>query len=619
MSSTSKSYIRRGFVAFWHALDATRRAILNLILLLIIILIVISASTGGVRPLGDKTALVLDLKGDLVEQHTSDLNETIKAAMGGESQRSVQLRDLVKVIDAAAKDKKIASIVLMLDELDGAGLAMLHDVGDSLDRFKAAGKPIVAWGGGYSQRQYLMASHATEIYIHPMGNVYLAGFGGYRSYYRDALDKLGVTVNLLRVGTFKSFGEPYTQNGPSPAAAEADAFLYNALWSTYTDNIEKNRKLAAGTIMATINALPELSKEAKGDFAKIALQTKLVDGIKTRDEVRALMMKRGEIDEDKHTFRQVSFHDYLSRQKPVLFGDGIGVVVAAGGITDGTAGPGSIGGLSTANLIRKAREDDDIKAIVLRVDSPGGSAYGSELIRRELELTRAAGKPVVVSMGNVAASGGYWISMAADEVIADPSTITGSIGVFAMLPTAEKTVDKLGIHTAGVTTTWMADAYNPMRALNPRFGELVQGTIDHIYSDFTTKAAQARKTSVEKIDAVAQGRVWTGTQAKERGLIDRLGSYQDALDSAAKRAKLGADYRVSYIEREGNPFEKFITSMGGSATQAIRLEVRMGLLPSTGLPSSAVSQVSKDLGFLSELTEGRKPFAAVTHCMCTSP
>ncbi|MES3023604.1 MAG: signal peptide peptidase SppA [Pseudomonadota bacterium] len=619
MSFKPMTAIRNGFVAFWHALDATRRAIFNIILLIIIIMIVVSMATGGVKPLEEKTALVLDLKGDLVEQHEGDFSESLQAAMGGETRHSVQLRDLITVIDAAAKDKKITSVVLMLDELGNAGQAMLHDVGASLDRVRKAGKPIVAWGGSYSQRQYLMASHASEIYVHPMGMVYIEGFGRHRTYYRDALDKLGVTVNLLRVGTFKSFGEPYIANGPSPEAAEADSFLYNALWSNYVSSVEKNRKLPAGAIMANINALPELVKEAKGDMAQIALKAKFVDGLKTRDEVRAMMIKRGAPDDKGKTFRQVSFHDYLARQKPLLFGDGIGVVVAAGGITDGTAGPGSIGGLSTANLIRKAREDDDIKAIVLRVDSPGGSAYGSELIRRELQLTRDAGKPVVVSMGNVAASGGYWISMAADEVIADESTITGSIGVFAMLPTAEKTVEKLGIHTAGVTTTWLADAYNPMRALEPRFAALVQGSIDHIYSEFTTKAAAARKTTVEKIDSVAQGRVWTGAQAKERGLIDRVGSYQDALDSAAKRAKLGDDYRVSYIEREGNAFERLITAMGGSAAQAIRMEVKLGLLPSTGLPSGAVSEVSKDFRFLSELTEGRKPFAAVTHCMCVSP
>jgi protease-4 len=301
-----------------------------------------------------------------------------------------------------------------------------------------------------------------------------------------------------------------------------------------------------------------------------------------------------------------------------LFGDAVGVIVASGDITDGVAGPGSIGGRSTSNLIRKAREDDQIKAIVLRVDSPGGSAFGSELIRRDLELTRAAGKPVVVSMGNVAASGGYWISMAADEVIADPSTITGSIGVFAILPTAEKVVDKLGIHTAGTTTTWLADAYNPLRPLDPRFAQLVQSSINHIYSEFTTKAAQARHTTPEKIDAVGQGRVWTGAQAKERGLVDKLGSYRDALASAAARAKLGADYRIAYIERDSSGFERFLGWFGVDPAQALTIQVKLGLLPA-GLPAAAAADVTRELGWLSELADGRKPYAAVTHCMCALP
>jgi protease-4 len=277
-----------------------------------------------------------------------------------------------------------------------------------------------------------------------------------------------------------------------------------------------------------------------------------------------------------------------------------------------------VGGLATANMIRRAREDDAIKALVLRVDSPGGSAYGSELIRRELELTRAAGKPVVVSMGNVAASGGYWISMAADEVIADPSTITGSIGVFAILPTADKVADKLGVRTAGVTTTWLADAYNPLRPLDPRFAQLVQSSINNVYREFTTKAAAARKTTAAKIDEVGQGRVWTGTQAKERGLVDRLGSYGDALRSAARRAGMKDDFRVAYVERPSSGFERFMSLLGVSSVQAIKIQVKLGVLPDA-LPAGAVAGVAKDLGWLSELADGKKPFAAVTHCLCELP
>ncbi|WP_426178301.1 signal peptide peptidase SppA [Massilia sp. TWR1-2-2] len=618
MSFKPLSSLRRGVGAFWRALDATRRTLFNLLFLAFIIFILWGMFGGGVKPLGPKTALVIDLKGMLVEQSAGGLRDSVMASVRGDVKRTVQLRDVLTVLDAAAKDASIGSVVLLLEDMDGAGMAMLNDVGHAVDRVKAAGKPVIAWGGGYDQKQYLLASHASEVYLHPMGMVAIKGFGRYRNYYRDALDKLGVTVNLMKVGTYKSFAEPYIGNGPSDAAREAEATLYGALWGAYTADVEKNRKLAAGAVTATIDDMPRLLDAAGGDTAKLALGAKLVDGLKTRDELRAMMIKRGAPDLEGKSFRQVGFDDYLARNRPKVFGDAVAVVVASGDITDGTAAPGAIGGLSTSNLIRRAREDDSVKAVVLRVDSPGGSAFGSELIRRELELTRAAGKPVVVSMGNVAASGGYWISLAADEVIADPSTITGSIGVFAILPTAEKVVDKLGIHTAGTTTTWLADAYNPLRPLDPRFGQLVQSSINHIYSEFTTKAAAARKTTPAAIDAVGQGRVWTGTQAKQHGLVDRLGSYNDALASAAVRAKLPADYRVTYIERDSSRIERFLGLMGVSAAQAMTFQVKLGLMPS-GLPAAAVTEVTRELGWLSEMADGRKPFGAVTHCMCAMP
>jgi len=603
---------------FWRALDATRRTIFNLIFLAIVVAILVAMFSGGVKPLSDKTALVLELKGDMVEQSSASVQETLMSGIGaGEARRTIQLRDVLTVLDNAAKDSNISTVVLLLDEFNVSGMANLHEVGAALERVKAAGKKVVAWGGSYDQKNYLIATHANEIYVHPMGMVMLEGFGRHKNYYRDALDKLGVTVNLIKVGTYKSFAEPYIGNGPSPAAAEADAFLYNALWANYTAEVEKFRKLPAGAIDQSIAKLPEIMAAANGNAAQVALNTKLVDGIKTRDEVRDMLMKRGARDPAIKSFRQISFNDYLTRHPQKLFGDAVGVIVAEGSISDGTAGPGAIGGMSTANLIRRAREDDQIKALVLRVDSPGGSAYGSELIRRELELTRAAGKPVVVSMGGVAASGGYWISMASDEVIADPSTVTGSIGVFAILPTAEKVADKLGIHTVGTTTTWLADSYNPLRPLDPRFGQLIQSSINHVYSEFTTKAAAARKMPVAAIDAVGQGRVWTGAQAKERGLVDRLGSYTDALASAAARGKLGKDYRVAYIERQGNPFERLLQSFGVSAATAINIQVKMGVLD--GLPTGAATTVAKDMAFLSNIADGKKPFAAVTHCMCELP
>jgi protease-4 len=623
MSRPVISRIGGAFAFAWRALDFGRRAILNLLFLILLLVLIWAIFFGGAKPLASKTMLVLDLKGELVEQASGGARDALVASVsGGESRRTVQLRDVRNVLDAAAKDSQIAGAVLLLDEMQGGGQASLREVASAIDRFRASGKKVVAWGASYSQRQYLVASHADEVYMHPMGAVLLEGFGRYRNYYRDALDKIGVTVNLMRVGTYKSFAEPYIANGPSPAATEADAYLNNALWSSYTSDVEKARKLPQGQIMKNIDQLPALVEAAGGDLAKVTLDAKLVDGLKTRDEIRQMLIARGEKDAQGKTFRQVNYDEYLARVHPKVVGDAVGVVMAVGEITDGVAPPGAIGGQSTSNLIRIAREDNNIKAIVLRIDSPGGSAFGSELIRRELELTRAAGKPVVVSMGNVAASGGYWISMASDEVIAEPNTITGSIGVFAILPRADKVIDKLGIHTAGVTTTWLGDAVNPLRPLDPRFGQVIQGSINHIYADFTTKAAAARKTTPEKINEVAQGRVWTGAQAKERGLVDRLGSYGDALKSAADRAKLGGDYRVVYLEREVSRFDRVLEFFGGSAAhavaQAVAPYVKASLAP-TGMPLGAATEVAHELSWLSELSAQRKPFMAITHCLCESP
>ena len=620
--------IFRGLRFVWRTLDATRRLVLNLIFLSIVLLILYAFSgSANIKPLPAKTMLVLDLKGQLVEQHSGSVRETLMSNARGDVKKTVQLRDVLTVLDAGAKDASIKGVLLLLDDMQGAGgLALLREVGSAVDRFRASGKPVLAWGSSFDQRQYMVASHASEVLMHPMGVVLLDGFGRYRNYYRDALDKLGITVNLMRVGTYKSFAEPYVANGPSPAATEAESYLNNALWDTYTGEVEAARKLPHGHLMAGINDLPRLASAASGDLARMALDLKLVDDLKTRDQVRTLLMRRGAVDAEGKSFRQISFDDYLARQHPKRSGDAVGVVVAVGEISDGIEGPGAIGGLSTANLIRKAREDEQIKAIVLRVDSPGGSAFGSELIRRELELTRAAGKPVVVSMGNVAASGGYWISMASDEVIADKATITGSIGVFAILPTADKVIDKLGIHTAGVTTTWLGDAGNPLRPLDPRFGQLIQSSINHIYADFTNKAAKARNTTPEKINEVAQGRVWTGLQAKERGLIDTIGSYQDALASAAKRAKLGAGYRVAYIEPESSRFERLVGLFGVSAstvTDAIAVlgldqQIKLGLAAS-GLPPRAALGIADEFAWLSEISDKRQPFMALTHCLCTPP
>lgn len=622
MASSPFRAIGQGIKWMWNAVDSSRRFVINFIFLLIVIFLVIGLFSSNKVKVEDKTALILNFRGMLVEQHAGSGSDAFIAEIQGENRRSTQLRDILTVLDAAAKDPKINHAVLMLDGMDGSGLTMLREVAAALEKFKASGKKVIAWGSGYDQRQYYLAAHANEVYLHPMGTVMLTGIGRYRNYYKDALDKIGVTVNVLKVGSHKSAPEPYIHNGPSPASQEADAYLYNGLWKLYTDGVEKARRLPAGAIMEGINHLPEMLKAANGSVAQFAVNAKLVDGLKTRDELKQLLLGMGAKDAESKSFKQIDFEDYLHNQSQFAFGPAVAVIVAEGEISDGKAPPGAIGGMSTSNLIRKAREDEQVKAVVLRVDSPGGSAFGSELIRQELELTRKAGKPVVISMGNVAASGGYWISMASDEVIADAATVTGSIGVYAIFPTVDKVIDKLGVHTAGTTTTWLADSFNPLRPLNPKFAEVIQMGVGNIYAEFTTKAAQARKTTPEKIDAVAQGRVWTGEQAKERGLVDRLGSFKDAIDSAASRAKLGKDFRLAYIEREMSKFDRLFSMMGetsaGVVKQAINDQFKVAVAP-TGVPAAAATEMVKELGWLADLKKDNRGYLLMAHCMCTVP
>jgi protease-4 len=459
-----------------------------------------------------------------------------------------------------------------------------------------------------------------------MGMAMLEGFGRWRTYYKDALDRVGVTPHVVKAGTYKNFAETYTATGPSPATQESEGLVYGELWSGFTAAIEAARKLEAGSIAQGIAELPQRLAAAKGDPAQLALQARLVDGLKTRDQMRELLTAKGAKDEQSKSFRQVSLGEYLAHVKdagaPNKVQPGIGIVVAEGEIVDGQAGPGRIGGDSTARLIRKAREDEAIKAVVLRVNSPGGSAFASEILRRELELTRQAGKPVVVSMGDVAASGGYWIAMSSDTVIADPGTVTGSIGVFGMLPTAEGLMDKLSLHTGGVTTTWLAGGYDPRRPLDPRLKAAVQSSIDGVYARFTVLAAQARKSTPEQIDAVAQGRIWTGAQAKARNLVDRLGSLDDAVQAAVQLAKLevkaGEKPRIAYVERDLSRSERLLASLGDVVAPPLARAFGQAL-GLDALPAPVMEELAALRALAQQSAQGRWERSAAVHCLCGAP
>lgn len=621
MPQDNKGILRRWAGRVWNLVDGSRRAVFNLLWLALLIGVPVALLTSGPERLKDKTVLVLDLAGPLVEQGSGDGRDAVLRQVQGMDQQQLRLRDLIAVLDAAARDPKIERALLLPEELSGGGLSAQREVAAALERFKAAGKQVVAWGTRLDQRQYYLAAHASEVYIHPMGTVTLQGYGRLRNYYRQALDRVGVSANVVRVGKYKNAAEPFFASAPSKETLESEAYLYDALWSLYTRGVEQARKLPEGAIARGLAALPGSLQALDGDIARLAVQARLVDGLKTRDELRALLIQRGAEDTQAKTFRQIGWREYLSRLKPAASGPAIGVVVAEGEIGEGDEPPGRIGGRSTAELIRKARDDENVKAVVLRVNSPGGSALGSELIRRELELTRAAGKPVVVSMGDVAASGGYWIALAADEVIADAATITGSIGVFGMLPTAQGLMDKLSVGTGGHATTWLATGYDPRRPLDPRFEQLVQSVIGRIYTDFTAKAAAARQTTPDKIDAVAQGRVWTGAQALERGLIDRNGAWADALKAAAARAKLPEDARLRWMEREPGRLEQLMGFFNAGARAAVLQALGLGAPGLAGVAGpagllEAGAQAWQDMVWLHDLAQRRRPFDAVVHCLC---
>ena len=621
------SLLRRIGLALWRGLEALQRFIKNLVTLLALVGvtagIVMGIKAGQPPALKENTALVIDLDGQLREQAAGGARDSVLGQLQGQTPKLVRLRDVLAALDHAQRDPNISRVLLRLDDFGGAGLSSLREVAAAVERFKASGKPVIAWGHDWDQRAFYLAAHASEVWLHPMGAVLVEGYGRQRNYYKDALDKVGVQANVIRVGKYKNAGEPYFASGPSKETLESEAHVYDALWGLYRRGVERARKLPDGALQQAIDSLPGSLVQLGGHTAGWALKNKWVDELKTHDQMRKAMIEAGAADEKGKTFRQVSLGQYLRHVPAKPDGAGVAIVVAEGEIGDGQAPAGRVGGDSTSALIRRAREDEQVKALVLRVNSPGGSAFASEQIRRELELTREAGKPVVVSMGDVAASGGYWIAMSSDEVIAEASTITGSIGVFGMLPTAQALMDKVGVRTGGHRTTWLAGAYDFRRDLDPRFAQLVQASVGRIYDDFTTKAAAARGTTREAIDAVAQGRIWTGEQARGHGLIDRTGSLADAVKAARERAKLAEDAPVRYVEKTPGPVVQLLQNLGLDAMVSAAVVEWAGpqtsAWPGAGWwPVGQAAGMTADLWWLTDVVQAQRPFAAVVHCLCTA-
>jgi protease-4 len=571
-----------GFGRFLRSLgrgiNVTRLVIINVIFFGFIAVLLIALVAGGHgKTVEDKTVLVLKPEGALVEQYSADAFSRAIARMSGDGVKQVQVRDLVRAIDAAAKDNRISQIVLRTDKLQTGGFAALREVGAALDRFRAAGKPVLAWGVSLEQGQYYLAAHADKLYVDPQGGVIATGLANYRLFYKDLLDKLGVEVHLFRVGQFKSAAEPFILDHASPESKEADAYWLGGLWSTWIDEVAKMRHIAPATLRADVDNLAERVRDANGSLADLAVQEKLADGIATEQQFVRMLRESGVPEGKKgQGFRQVDLDSYLadrglSTADILQTGPGVTVVVAEGEITGGKQAQGSIGGDSTAALIRTVRADRRTRALVLRVNSPGGEVYAAEQIRREVELTRAAGIPVIVSMGDVAASGGYWISMNANRIYAEPNTITGSIGIFGMFYTVPDTLARIGVKSDGVATSPLAGAFDITRSLDPKVSILIQSIIDKGYRDFVGNVAKARGKDFAAIDAIAQGRVWTGQQALDRGLVDKIGSLDDAIRDAAQQANLGEDFKVRYAEKPMGAFERFLTNVGDSTETHVAL------------------------------------------------
>jgi protease-4 len=544
---------RSFFSALWRGLDGLRK-VLHLIVLLVIFGFVVGLLRVGAPRIPSKAALLVQPEGRLVEQLSGDpLARALEQAQG-DNKAETLLWDVTDSIRAAASDARIQALALDLEKFEGGTQPTLEELAAALREFRASGKKVIAYGTEFTQERYYLAAQADEVYLDPMGFVLIDGYDRYRTYLKDALDKLGVDINVFRVGAFKSAVETFTRSNMSPEDREESRTYLTALWSSYQEAVTRARKLPAEALTTYVDSLSKTVPAAGGDAAQVALKAGLVTGVRTQLEAeRRLIDLVGEDDSDG-SFNSVSVSDYVryARAEKKVRGQGkskVGVIVASGDILDGDQPPGSVGGDTVSRLIRSARLDKNVKALVLRVDSPGGSVLASEQIYRELMALRAAGKPLVVSMSGYAASGGYYISAPADEIWASPATITGSIGIFAIIPTFDRTLGKVGVGVDGVGTTPLSGQDRLDRPLGEEARVLLQSQVSRGYDEFLERVQAGRKKTREQVDAIAQGRVWAGGDAHRLGLVDQLGSFNDAVKAAARRAKLSS-YSTEFLEPE---------------------------------------------------------------------
>lgn len=610
--ANERSFPVRFLLGTWHFINTSRKVFLNLLFLVLIYLLYIALQPPEMSRLKPDSTLVIRPYGNIVEQYTTTpLDRAIQETMSQDPSET-RLRDMLEAIHRAAGDSAITQLVIDPNYMRHIGLASLNDLGHALEAFRSTGKPVIALADHLDQNQYFMAALADEIWLNPNGTILIDGYSSYRQYYREGLEKLAVEINLFRVGKYKSAMEPYIRDDMSDEAKEAGKFWLNNLWQQYIETIAKNRGLIPRTLQESIDDMPNQIEAVDGDFAQYALNLGLVDRLMTAPESRQELARRGTRDQAGDAYRAVGMLDYLALTAPLLKQNSskrIAIIVAEGEIVSGRHPVGRIGAISTSEQLRRAALDTNVAAVVMRINSPGGNSFASETLRLELQQVRDAGKTVVVSMGNVAASGGYWMSMAADEVWASPSTITGSIGVYGMLPTFAATLDKIGVHTDGFGTTKMAGKLRLDLPLDPGVARVFQSSTERIYRQFIKLVSESRDKPVEEVDAIAQGRVWSGQQAAERGLIDRTGTFQDAIEASARIAGLGDNYQIEWIEPEQTALDEFLTGFVGGAVSKFNLRVTMPV----GLPVPWLQAILNDLQFLSN-RQGK--FTVAAHCLC---
>ncbi|ENJ1791816.1 TPA: signal peptide peptidase SppA [Vibrio parahaemolyticus] len=602
------------FKGIWKSITFIRLALANLIFLLMIAVFYFAFTyTGEGRPVIEKeSALVMNLSGPIVEQrrYVNPMDSVAGSLLGNEMPKENVLFDIVDTIRYAKDDAKVSGLVLALRDLPETNLTKLRYIAKALNEFKASGKPVYAVGDFYNQSQYYLASYADKVYMAPDGGVLIKGYSAYSMYYKTLLEKLDVSTHVFRVGTYKSAIEPFIRDDMSDAAKESATRWVTQLWSAFVDDVTTNRNINAKVLNPTMEELLAEMKSVDGDLAQLAVKMGLVDELATRQDIRTLFAKEFGSD-GKDSYNAISYYDYLATIRPdyTLANHDIAVVVASGAIMDGQQPRGTVGGDTVASLLRQARNDEKVKAVVLRVDSPGGSAFASEVIRNEVEALKKAGKPVVVSMSSLAASGGYWISMSADKIVAQPTTLTGSIGIFSVITTFEKGFSKLGINTDGVgTSPFSGDGITT--GLSEGASQAFQLGIEHGYKRFISLVGSNRDMTVEEVDKVAQGRVWTGQDALSFGLVDQMGDFDDAVELAAKLANV-TDYGIYWVEEPLSPTELFLQEFMNQVKVSLGVDA-ISLLPKSLQP--VAQQFEQDASLLQSFNDPKGQYAFCLNC-----